>query len=144
MLSLDLREGSIIKPVKVKLLATITQLSPSLERLALAGLGERINFSLIMRFQFPRLKSIKLSEFSADHDGKKAMAFWRTHHRLESVSIIQGVGRWFSDDVDSSLLPNLRHLKVNTQVICFVPQACSAGIGRVFRRESISLNSSSS
>ncbi|KJA15417.1 hypothetical protein HYPSUDRAFT_72088 [Hypholoma sublateritium FD-334 SS-4] len=110
-LSLDLREGPVMKPIQVKLLATISQLASSLERLALARLGERLNFSVITRFHFPQLKSIKLSEFSANRDGKEAMSFWRQHPRLEGISIIMGEGRWFSEEVDSSLLPNLRHLK---------------------------------
>lgn len=109
-----------MKPVQVKLLATISQLASSLERLTLARLGERINFSVITCFHFPQLKSIKLSEFSADREGKEAMSFWRRHPRLEGISIILGGGRWFSDEVDSSLLPNLRHLKVNTQAVRFI------------------------
>ena len=102
------------KPVKVKLLESISQLAPSLERLALGGMGEIPDANLIIRFQFPNLKSIKLSDFCAFHDGSKTMNFWRLHPKIEGISIMECMGRWFTNEVDSSLLPKLRHLKVST------------------------------
>ena len=79
-----------------------------------------MSFNVIKRFRLPRLKSIKLSKFNADREGTDAMNFWRQHPRLEAISIIYGGGCWFSNEVDDSLLPNLRHLKVRVKLVLFV------------------------
>lgn len=83
-----------------------------------------MDFNVITRFRFPRLKFIKLSKFNSDPKGKEAMSFWRQHPHLEGISIIMGRGRWFSDEVDSSFLPDLWHLKVNGYIFRSTAQSC--------------------
>ena len=131
-------------PVKSNLLATVSHLAPSLERLTLEELGEIPNANLIMRFHFPNLKSIKLGQFCSVNDGREAMNFWRQHPKIESISIIKCMGRWFTNEVDSPFLPNLRHLKVNIHFIWSTIVYISwSEIGHFWRRASSSSNSSS-
>ncbi|KJA13635.1 hypothetical protein HYPSUDRAFT_195658 [Hypholoma sublateritium FD-334 SS-4] len=121
-LSLYLREELLSNPVEEKLLTTMSHLAPSLERLTLGGMGEIPDANLIMRFHFPNLKSIKLSEFCAFRDGREAMRFWRRHPKIECISIMECMGRWFTNEADSTLLPKLRHLKANfTDVRALAP-----------------------
>ena len=93
------------------MLASISELA-SLQRICLGNGMNRPKAKEILKFYFPNLKSISLEAFHADTDGAVAMAFWIKHPQIEAISLVRCSGVWFDEEINTSLLPNLRHLEV--------------------------------
>ena len=100
---------------RLRMLANISELT-SLQRISLGTGMNHIEAKGIMKFHFPNLKSISLEAFDTDTDGAVAMAFWVKHPLIEAISLVRCSRRWFDDEINTSLLPNLRHFKVRQSI----------------------------
>jgi hypothetical protein len=68
--------------------------------------------TLILSFDFPSLKWLRLQRFGSKDKTETIMGFFRRHPQLHSLSLVGCTGTWFSNDIEAGFLPNLKHLKV--------------------------------
>lgn len=70
--------------------------------------------SPILSLDFPRLRSLTLGMFTIP-DISEAMAFWQRHPSIEKLMLpnTERDSRWFSEQVEGDLLPNLKYLEVS-------------------------------
>ncbi|KAF8179477.1 hypothetical protein BJ912DRAFT_982790 [Pholiota molesta] len=70
-----------------------------------------LNATLILSFDFPSLKWLRLQRFGSKDKTETIMGFFRRHPQLHSLSLVGCTGTWFSNDIEAGFLPNLKHLK---------------------------------
>jgi hypothetical protein len=94
----------------LKVLNKLPRLASSLHTLSLeCGLQDA---TLILSFDFPSLKWLRLECFGSKNKTETIMGFFRRHPQLHSLSLVGCTGTWFSNDIEAGFLPNLKHLRV--------------------------------
>jgi hypothetical protein len=107
--------------VSRKISDNLYRLAPTLQNLTL-GFSTMVHLNTIPLFalHFPRLRSLILKGFVPE-SVSSAVSFWERHPALERLFLVRYEGRWFPDQFQPRLLPNLKYLKVCLQVfLCHV------------------------
>ncbi|KAF8177703.1 hypothetical protein BJ912DRAFT_985481 [Pholiota molesta] len=107
----------------LKVLNKLPRLASSLHTLSLeCGLQDA---TLILSFDFPSLKWLRLECFGSKNKTETIMGFFRRHPQLHSLSLVCCTGTWFSNDIEAGFLPNLKHLKLIRLLVPLLPQLVS-------------------
>ncbi|KAF8173448.1 hypothetical protein BJ912DRAFT_886147 [Pholiota molesta] len=97
--------------VSRKISDNLYRLAPTLQNLTL-GFSTMVHLNTIPLFalHFPRLRSLVLKGFVPE-SVSSAVSFWERHPALERLFLVRYEGRWFPDQFQPRLLPNLKYLK---------------------------------
>jgi hypothetical protein len=109
--------GLVSKRGGGKLMKRVESLCNSLHTLSLDSNSTTFSDSAFLMFSlyFPYLRSLSLELFVIK-DVNTAMAFWKRHPTLEFLKVVTLERmRWFTNELPSEFLPNLRHLRVSNE-----------------------------
>ncbi|KAF9477141.1 hypothetical protein BDN70DRAFT_922785 [Pholiota conissans] len=91
-----------------RILKNLPLIASSLQTLDLTN--ELMDTTPILSLDFPSLQYLSLHYFKVP-DTASVMAFFRRHSHLESLSLVETSGIWFTADIGDDFLPRLTHLK---------------------------------
>ncbi|KAF9477157.1 hypothetical protein BDN70DRAFT_922796 [Pholiota conissans] len=93
----------------LRALKQLPRLASSLHTLSLKSHLQDVDH--IIHIDFPHLKWLRLDWFGTGNDVSSITDFFRRHPQLESLSLLDCQGEWFSNDIGEGFLPNLKHLQ---------------------------------